>query len=29
MERFIEKLSTDRRLSQRHTLKAGLRVRVR
>ena len=29
MERFIEKLSADRRLSQRHTLKAGLRVRVR
>ena len=29
MERFIEKLTADRRLSQRHTLKAGLRVRVR
>ena len=29
MELFIEKLSADRRLSQRHTLKAGLRVRVR
>lgn len=29
MEHFIKKLTADRRLSQRHTLKAGLRVRVR
>jgi Tfp pilus assembly protein PilZ len=29
MERFIEKLERDRRLSRRHTLKTGLRVRMR
>jgi hypothetical protein len=29
MKRFIEKLSADRRLSQRHILKAGFRVRIR
>jgi Tfp pilus assembly protein PilZ len=29
MERFIEKLERDRRLSRRHTLRTGLRVRLR
>lgn len=29
MERFIEKLDSDRRLSRRHSLRTGLRVRVR
>jgi hypothetical protein len=29
MERFVEKLDSDRRLSQRHNLRAPLRVRVR
>ena len=29
MERFIEKLDSDRRLSRRHNLRTGLRVRVR
>jgi len=29
MERLIEKLDSDRRLSQRHNLRTGLRVRVR
>ena len=29
MERFIEKLERDRRLSRRHTLKTGLRLRMR
>jgi Tfp pilus assembly protein PilZ len=29
MERFIEKLDRDRRLSRRHSLRTGLRVRMR
>jgi hypothetical protein len=29
MERFVEKLDSDRRLSHRHNLRAPLRVRVR
>ena len=29
MERFLEKLDHDRRLSRRHSLRASLRVRVR
>jgi hypothetical protein len=29
MERFLEKLDSDRRLSRRHTLRAALRIRVR
>jgi Tfp pilus assembly protein PilZ len=29
MEHFVEKLDSDRRLSRRHALKTGLRVRVR
>ena len=29
MERFLEKLDRDRRLSRRHSLRAALRVRVR
>jgi len=29
MERFLEKMDRDRRLSRRHSLRAPLRIRIR